>query len=84
MDLSHPDHESKERRACTAESHVAISANETLFKARTSPCGYQDFRDVGEGVLELGICRNCSSTLARRMTEMQITMWSLAIGEFAR
>ena len=81
MHLSQRDAEGKPQRACTPQSHDVIRASEALFRTLTTPAGYQDIRDVAGGVLELGLCRNCGTTIARKMTEEQITMWELAIGD---
>ena len=89
MHLSQPGRDGKPQRACTPASHEAIKKSEALFRTLTTPCGYQDCRagddkpeqDAGAQVLELGTCRNCGSTIARVLSEMQVTMWELGIGD---
>ena len=84
MLLSQPVEESKQRRACTPESHKAVANDEKLFQALTTPCGFQDWRQkegMGVGIVELGLCKNCGDPLARQLTPEQETMWCLATGE---
>ncbi len=91
MHLSQLDRDGKPQRACTPQSHEAIKRSVALFRTLTSPCGFQDCRagddkpddpkDAGAQVLELGTCRNCGSTIARAMTDDEVTMWELAAGD---
>ena len=81
MHLSHPALAGKPQRACTPQGHASISASGALFATLTTPAGYQDSRSVGAGVLEIGICRNCGSSISRKLTDDQQTMWELGIGD---
>jgi hypothetical protein len=78
MFLYQPDHNSKPQRACTSEDHAAIKASAALFATLTTPCGYQ--ADGAGGLLKLGSCRNCGSTIARDLDATQRAMIDLAIG----
>jgi hypothetical protein len=89
MLLPQPDREGKPQRACTPQSHEAISKSEALFRTLTIPNGYQDFRSVlvdaqndnqGEDVLELGACHNCGSTIARQLGHFEIVLRDLDLG----
>ena len=87
MHLSQLDREGKPQRACTPESHAAIKKSLALFRTLTSALGYQycragddkpdDPEDDGARVLELGLCRNCGSTLARVLTPGEVTLWEI-------
>ena len=94
MLLPQPDREGKPQRACTPQSHAAISKSEALFRTLTIPVGYQDCRSPGDAdrpkdsdqvadVLELGTCRNCGSTIARELTHFEIVLRDLGLGGVA-
>ena len=87
MLLPQPDREGKPQRACTPQSHEAITKSEALFRTLTVPIGYQDFRELGnaqgEDVLELGACRNCGSTIARELGHFEIVLRDLGLGGVA-
>lgn len=77
MHLSQKDRYGKSQRECTAKAHDVIRASEALFRTLTTPCGYQE---IEGGFLELGVCRNCGSTLARQPDTTTACMLELATG----
>lgn len=78
MFLSQLDRNGKPQRACTPPSHHAIRASEALWQTLTKPLGHQI--DSDGSILELGVCRNCGSTLARQPDPTTAAMLQLAIG----
>ena len=79
MHLSQPALEGKPQRACTPAIHRSITENEALFHSLTTPGGFQSDGDGGQ--LELGTCRNCGSTIARQVSEAQLTLKNLGLGD---
>ena len=50
------------RAPCTPAWHLLLRSNRDSFRRETHPIGHLD--DGAGGLLELGNCRSCGSTLA--------------------
>lgn len=78
MFLSQPDRDGKPQHTCTARSHEIVRSSQTLFETLTNPLGHQD---AGDGsYLEIGQCRNCGTTLARKPDPDKAALLEAAFG----